>query len=503
MKEKTIKIIEISMFICLSLFMIFAQGNHVLWLDELDWSIGIVDNGNLIEVYNRVLGTGENLPLFYILLFFLRSVFKITNIWVLTLLTATIFTIFGIIGIYKIINSFFDKKNSIVSSFLIFTSYPIISMCAWQFRPYGMLLCFSVWTLYFYLKRIKEENWKNIILYAVFMILLMNSHWYGVLMSVIYAFIDLILFLKKKISIKCIVSYLAALIIFLPSFIKLLLLHRGDIGTYGVEYLNLGMLIIVLAFVSGEQLSYLLVFLLAVLLAFIRIIRKKENLYFNIIYISSILLIIVTCVYSILNKNGGIVRGRYFAVIIPHAIIIMSWFIKGIIEKTHKNPYVWPTILVFTILFAIYGVCKCYYFSVIKPNYYDPGYYQSASEYLQKQEDIYDDDTVIICSYGKTWVYQYWIEENKKLPSNIIVVDPLKYPNQMDMAEQSIDKFEYVVKDGKLVDGKKVNDFDKYNTIYYLEQYRRIEDRWKENIQIKFDLIYENKDIGLEKYCEK
>lgn len=499
MKEKIIKIIEIIMLVSLSFFMIFFQGNHVLWLDELDWSIGIVDNRNLVEVYNRVLETGENLPLFYILLFFLRSILKITNVWIMTLFTATIFTIIGIIGVYKIINTFFEKKSSIISSFLIFTSYPIIAMCAWQFRPYGMLFCFSAWTLYYYLKRIEEENWKNIIIYAIFMILLMNSHWYGVLMALMYAFIDFALFIKKKINIKCIVSYLFALIVFLPSFIKILLLHRGDIGTYGVEYLNINMLLAVLSFISGEQFVYFMFFLLAIILAFIQVVRKKENRFFNITYISSIVLIITTCLYSLFNKSGGIVRGRYFTVIIPHAIILISWCIKGFIEKTYDNQYLRITSIFFTIVLAIYSAYRCYGLSIYRSNYYGIGYYQFASEYLQKQQDIYEEDTVIICPYGKTWVYQYWVEENKKLPSNIIVVDPLKYPNQMDMDEQSIDKFEYVVKDGKIVDSKKVNDFDKYNTIYYWEQYRQIDHIWKNRLKENFEIIETDLDF-VEKY---
>ena len=144
MKEKVFNIVERLMIIVLFAVLIFGQSKHELWLDELDWSIGIVDSNSLKEVNKTVLKTGENLPLFYIILYFVKNIFGY-NEWMLTFFTATLFTIVGILGIIKISDKLFYKEKRIYTIFFVFISYSIISQCGWQLRPYGLLFCFSVW----------------------------------------------------------------------------------------------------------------------------------------------------------------------------------------------------------------------------------------------------------------------------------------------------------------------------------------------------------------------
>ena len=46
------------------------------------------------------------------------------------------------------------------------------------------------------------------------------------------------------------------------------------------------------------------------------------------------------------------------------------------------------------------------------------------------------------------------------------------------MAKYKLDKFEYCVKDGKLVKDIPVTDISKYDNIYYIETYRILDDEW-------------------------
>ena len=205
--KKYLKRIEYIVLFILFIFIMYLQQKHVMWLDELDWGVGIlINNDSLKDVCLEVLKTGENLPLFYITIYFFKVFFGYNEF--LFILESTIICYIGILGLIKISRKYFNEYIEFFAIILISISSFFLSQCALQVRPYALLFCFSAWTLYFYLNRITDENWKNILKYGICMIFLMYSHWFGILISLCYAFIDFVLFLKKKVSFKCIVSYL-------------------------------------------------------------------------------------------------------------------------------------------------------------------------------------------------------------------------------------------------------------------------------------------------------
>lgn len=295
MKDKILKIAERVMLITFLIILIIFQNNHELWLDELDWSIGIVESESLKDVIKTVLATGENLPLFYIILFIIKSLFGYSSEWILTFLSATIFTIIGILGILKISDKLLGRKNRIYTIFFIFVSYSIMSQCGWQLRPYGLLFCCSAWMLYFYLEKLEDEKKSNYFKYTILMILLMYSHWFGVLISLVYALIDFILFLNKKINWKFIFSYIIAGLAFLPSFIVLLILHKNDISNYGVEVPNIINLIYIFRFLGGNLFLNAIILLVTIFAVFI---KKEKNRDIKILSYVMILLIAITYIYS-------------------------------------------------------------------------------------------------------------------------------------------------------------------------------------------------------------
>ena len=104
-KSKIMKIAEKIMLIIFILVILVFQSRHTLWLDELDWSIGIIDGKNLVDIYKTVLQTGENLPLFYIILYIVKSIFGY-NEFILIFCTSTIFGFIGIYAVIKIAKEF-------------------------------------------------------------------------------------------------------------------------------------------------------------------------------------------------------------------------------------------------------------------------------------------------------------------------------------------------------------------------------------------------------------
>lgn len=486
MKDKVVLIFERILIIIFLIILIFFQFNHVLWLDELDWGIGVVDNSNLISIVKTVLVTGENLPLFYIFLFIARSIFGY-NEWTLTLFSSTIFTILGVIGIIKVSDKVLERKNRIFTIFYIFTSYAIISMCGWQIRPYGLLFCLSSWMLYFYLNKVDDNKMSTIVKYTISMILIMYTHWYGVLISLLYAFIDFILFLKKKNDWKFLIPYLIAGLIFLPSFILLLKYHKSDISSYGVEIPNIYSLLSIIEFLGTD------IFINGIILFFGMIIINflSKNIKIKIINLVPLLLILSTYFYSrYINPAGSIVRNRYFSIILPHSIILLSFCLIKIINYFNKKRIIKMMIIPIVIIYVIFEIIISYNYILLYPNHEGISCYKGWTEFLSKQEDTYNDKTLIICTYGKTWIDYYFKYKGREIPKNVIVVDPLKQPNTYHLAEEDIDDFEFFIKHGKRVTDKVTKeDIRKYDTIYYLAEYRVIDSKLEKYIDKYFKTV--------------
>jgi len=487
-KEKILKIIENLMLIILVLVILIFVNKRQLWLDELDWGIGIVEGRNLKDIYLTVLKTGENLPLFYIILYIAKLLFGY-NQELLILCTSIIPAIIGLIGIIKISREFFDKNFEILSVFFTFTSYAFIAHVSWQLRPYGLLFCFSVWSLYFYFKRLRNETYSNIIKYGICMIFLLYSHWFGVLIALCYAVIDFILFIIKKVKARCIFSYIIAGLSFLPSFILLLIYHNGDIGNYGVEIPTFSEIFWVISFIGGYT-PYIFFGLVFAILTIIIICFYNKNfdmIYIKVVASSALMIFLGTIIYSIwINPAGSIVRNRYYIVILPHTILIMSYFvyiIKNAYDFSKNKEFLRVVLKLFFTISIVFRIGITYSLVYYCPNSEGDGLYQTRVEYLSNNEkDIYLDTTLIICTFGSEWV------QGLELPSNVICVNPLKYPNTKDKSIVNLSDFDYVIKNSKLVENEKFVDYDleKYDTIYYLETYRVISESFSKRIEKTF-----------------
>ena len=159
----------------------------------------------------------------------------------------------------------------------------------------------------------------------------------------------------------------------------------------------------------------------------------------------------------------------------------------------------------FLIFYIISEVFLSYLFMFFYPNHEGKSYYKTWANYLQEQEDIYNEDTLIICTYGKTWIYYYFSYVGKNLPNNVICVDPLEFPNSQDMSKENLSQFRYIVKNGqKVLEKITKNDLEKYNVIYYLEEYRTISKEFKDYFE-KYSVtkMEESNIIKLEKIDEK
>ena len=69
-KIKLYKILSILILIGMFIFMVMNGNNQSFWVDELDWTLSYMARNNIIDMFQALLTQGYNLPLYYIIMFF-------------------------------------------------------------------------------------------------------------------------------------------------------------------------------------------------------------------------------------------------------------------------------------------------------------------------------------------------------------------------------------------------------------------------------------------------
>ena len=292
-------------------------------------------------------------------------------------------------------------------------------------------------------------------------------------------------------------SYIIGGLAFLPSFITLLYFHDGDVKEFGVENADIATVIYIFKMLTNDITLNILFLIIAYICTLILFFRKKDN-YIGVVSFSSFILMVGVIIFSLMNPKASLLRERYFITVLPHLTILLSWLLYEILKLYKRYEF---KILVVTLIFieAFYSIS---YFCILSYNIPNVifGLFKSNSDYFKSQEDCYSDNTLIICTYGKTWVKYYFELKGEELPKNIIVQDPLKYPNTLHMTEVDLSDLEYCVKDGKYVEsGEVVDDISEYDTIYYIEEYRKLSSDLKKELKEDYKKEFYDKKLKLTK----
>jgi hypothetical protein len=256
------------------------------------------------------------------------------------------------------------------------------------------------------------------------MTLLAYTHWYGALLLVFHGLGDLYLWLRKRIRLRCIVSYLITIAAVLPWCIAMLIMLKSDLGSNTTTIVPDWLALVnSLEILLDSNALLLLVFALAAVIvvqAAWQAAREKEYSQAAYLWLHTLLCIawvlLPSFVYSrYINPAGTLYTERYYFILAPHTILLTSLGIKGLLQLYANK----RNMLYLAALLVLVGVIG--YTAAISSvtRIHQP--FREAAWLLAEKGDIYRSDTVVLSSAGgEAWLEYYFRKRGLTVPVNMI-----------------------------------------------------------------------------------
>ncbi|MCL2080056.1 MAG: glycosyltransferase family 39 protein [Oscillospiraceae bacterium] len=456
----------------MAVMMILYSQTQSFWVDELDWTIGKIANKSFAEITKQLLEDGYNMPLYYYVLSILYPLAPYGEGYLLSLSIAAI--LLGIIFLYFAARQIGGERLGFIALCIASVSGTLMTQGAWELRPYAFYFCFSALTLLFYAKRLAKETWGNIVGYGIAMILLLYTHWFGAIMLVFYGLGDLFLCIRKKVHIRCIISYAMAIAAVIPWFISILIFVKYDPGEYWVDIPSSASLLATFYYLlSNHKLTLFMaafssVILFAALFLKLRERRWNQTLFFLAQTLFCCAWVVgVVFVYSrYINPGGSIYYDRYFFALVPHAVLLAALGAGFVIDYIVKNSSMRFShgIAIFLAIIAAIGYSSYTISANSVMRIKEP--FRELSDYFLQSDDTYSDDTLIVISTGgEAWVEYYFLKRGFDAPLNI--ANGINEPHTKPIS----DPIPLIFSGGRpAASGRTIAfaDILKYDTVYYL-----------------------------------
>jgi len=426
---------------------LFLRLSHItyipLWNDELYTFCNVSDIASGLNFKNTFQDAG-NPPLFYIisniwLYFFSKSLFLIR-------LLPCLIGVFGIYSIYFILNKILNKNTALIGAFLFAINIFIIVESN-EIRSYILSMSLVLWLGYYFYQLKNEFNNKNMFIYLLLSICLVNLHYYCLFFIVFNFILGSILFKNK---IKFLIINVFSFLTFLPYFIITTLNKslEADFNNW-IEPVSFEVLKNHITFYFGNIIFFIVVIIFAIyIFKKLNKIQKDIFIYTNLSIVS---VFFIALLISLIIKP--ILFERYFCIFLPFLIINTS-IILSLDYRQKIKPLIIILIFLFSLnipkyenfnLFSNINLLMKYVMKDIKNNSeYEK--YIVIPDYIDyiKYFDIKLNDRIIVSNFGVREdidLLNYYLsliknKENKKiilyLPE-ICINSKIKYSNNINI----------------------------------------------------------------------
>lgn len=425
------------------------------------------------------LSTGDNPPLWELILHYWIKIFGISNISVR--MPSLIFNVLTIIPIYLIGEKFIKKHTGLIASlFFIFSTLSLF--LTHEARIYSLLGLLATYSVYFYFSAIRSNKHLFLILLTLTNVLILYSHYLGYWIILIqtlayFSFKEV----RQSLKTKWLYYQFLLLICFLPLIPVLLdrFTNSGVNGTWISPVSGITDLYNMLWKFSNQPLTTV-IFVCLLLFGLIKVVIKKFDSYESKLYatlINIFLWVPLLCSFLISFKIGFFLD-RYFYFLSPFFYLSVSISISYLLNKYKYYQYAMYIITISLMVFT---------FNISTVNSRFSGYHQNTELVSQEiSKKINKESTAIfLCpqQYDKEIVY--YLDQNLfktclndydqlsafKVPLNEKGIFPINHYSQITISSTVTDIL-YIDRDADFhSSGNGISDFLN-QTYMYKEQYK-------------------------------
>jgi uncharacterized membrane protein len=429
-KTRVYRFLSLGALASMTVFMLTFASRQSFWSDEL-FSIGIVHDAGFVEICKQALDDVHP-PMFYLLLSLVYRIMPYGEVYLLMLPIA--FAIGGVVALSKAGKEIGGENLGFFVLCVAVASSILVRQGGWEIRAYSILFCFSSTTLLCYVRRLKEENTRNIVFYGISLTLLLHSHYFGSILALFYGLMDLCLCIGKKISFKCIFSYLLAGLFFAPWLVLFIVYHTRDLGSFWASPPKIIEPILTVAYLLSNSMICCLFFGTGFLTILYREYKGKQDVLASNIgrcLIGGVVWVIATvfCYSKFVNPKGSMYYDRYFFVILPHVFLITAYAAAALLDAMdRKSALVKMSLRCFLLLSLLTVGAQNYYKSFLSVKS-PAASYREAAEYLSQDGAAYSQDSLTIVASSELvvrgWLAYYFGKRGYEVPQ-IMVYMPEK-----------------------------------------------------------------------------
>ena len=379
------------------------------------------------------------------------------------------------------------KYIGLIAEIMVITSSTLYTTSAYAIRPYGFIVTASIFVIYSLVIKLEDgfrAKKESIVLNSLAMLVVMSSHYFGILMCFGVFLYETVRLFRKKSSWHYIISYFITGIIFLPWLILILINARRIYGeTFWPEVPSLLSIRNLLTWLFSNQSILYFAFIFGVLVLVYKALlkldkNKKEDIKFELntclCYII-ILVVFISYVYSkYIKPEASVWVHRYFLELLPLVIILSSYGLIELLDIIFINLQTNRRLiycLAGVFIFIWVGIDSIVNVKHEVETIYQP--YREVADELLYKGDIYNKDTLVVATFYYSSGWDYYLTHNGKY-------DLIRYVNTLE--------------------GIDINNVKK---IYLFEVHKPMTEYDKEILDKNFNLIGKNQSLGLSEYIRK
>jgi hypothetical protein len=353
----------------------YRLGFQSFWGDELHTAIEADPHLSWKELFAYLNCCDQHPPLLFILERLVFALFGISEVTARTL--PAIAGTLSIWVMYQLGKEFFSKALGLTAAILTCFNYFHIHYSQ-EARPYAFLFLFGALSFLYFIRLIRNPAGRTSILYCLFTVLVLYSHYFGLFASAAQAAIALLFVIwegeQRKLLLKhLVISAIAIVICYLPwlSFLS----SMAGIESFWIKPVDPGFALNFFHAYFGDSDLIKPFILLFLILALLRFFQNGNIQYasirhdpYSFAFIICFLWITVTYLLPYLRSILVIpmLYARYTIVVLPAFIIVLAFGLEGIHNSKIRN----TLLTVFCLLSLIdIGLVKRFYTRPIKTQY--------------------------------------------------------------------------------------------------------------------------------------